>query len=251
MEGLGNLHHTDTEIGRVNNQYSLVRTIGIFCAIIVYHMKIQCLCRHLCVKLTWFPIHAWTVIVKDPVGDIGRLLYLGQQNTSTNSMNTTGREVKDITRFHLVVSKDFGYGSIFDALLVLVGCDLLLEACIEVGTIISLDDIPHLGFSHLTMLSQSHFIVWMYLNAQVLFSIYELYQQRQLAIVLLIYLLAKDGVRVFSHDRDQVAPCPWAIADDAGTCWDSTDLPALAYRLAGRFQTFVGSELVTTPHHSV
>ena len=69
-----------------------------------------------------------------------------------------------------------------------------------------------------------------------------------MTVVFLVDLLAKDGLGGFVDDRDEVPTLPDAIADDAGAGGDGTDLPTLAYGLAGRGEPFIGSELGATPN---
>ena len=63
---------------------------------------------------------------------------------------------------------------------------MLLEACIKVGIGGGLDDIPHLGLTHLAMFTLRHLVVGMYLDAQIALGIDELDQQGQLTLVLLV-----------------------------------------------------------------
>ena len=66
-------------------------------------------------------------------------------------------------------------------------------------------------------------------------------------MVFLIDLLAEDGLGGFVDDGDEVPTLPLAVADDAGAGGHGTDLPTLAYGLAGRGEPFIGSELGATP----
>ena len=66
-------------------------------------------------------------------------------------------------------------------------------------------------------------------------------------MVLLVDLLTQDGLGSFVDDRDEVPTLPLTIADDAGAGGHGTDLPTLAYGLAGRSEPFIGSELGATP----
>ena len=127
-------------------------------------------------QLTGLAIQARTIIVVDTIGDIGRLLDLGQQDATTDGMDTTRRQIKDIARLDGMVSQHLGNGTIGNTPAVLLSIDLLFEACIEMGIRGGLDDIPHLGLTHLAMLALRHLVVGMYLNAQVALGINELHQ---------------------------------------------------------------------------
>ena len=168
-------------------------------------------------QLTGLAVHARTVVVVDAVGDVAGLLDLGQQDATTDGMNSTGREVEDVASLYGVVGQDFGDGAVLHTLLVFVGRYLLLETSIEVGSLVGTDDIPHLALAHLAVLTLCHLIVGVYLDAQVFLSVDELDQEGHLAVIALANGLTQNLLRVFLNDRDQVPTLPLAIADDAGT----------------------------------
>ena len=192
-------------------------------------------------------VHAGAVVVEDAVGDITALLDLGEEDTTTDGMDTTGREVEDIAGLDLMVGEDLGDGTVFYAFLVLIGGYGLLEAGIEVGAWVGLDDVPHLRLAHLAMDALGHLVVGMHLDAEVALGIDELDEQGQLAMILLVDLFAKDGLGSFVDDRDEVPTLPLAVANDAGAGGDGTDLPTLAYGLVRRSKPLIGSELGATP----
>ena len=148
-------------------------------------------------------------------------------------MDTSGREVEDIAGFYGMVCQDLRDGAVLHTFLIFVGGDRLVETGIEVGSFIRLDDIPHLGFTPLTMLAQGHLVVGMHLNAQVVFCINELDKQRELALISLVHGFSEDCFGVFGHDRYQVATCVGAVADDAGTARHHAHFPALTDGLGG------------------
>ena len=123
----------------------------------------------------------------------------------------------------------------------------MLEAGVEVGAFVGLDDVPHLGLAHLAVFAHGHLVIGMHLNAQVLPGIDELDEQGQLAMIFFVDGLAKNGVRVFCDDGDQVAAFPLAIGDDAGAGGNGAHFPAFANGGGGRFQAFVRPEPVAPP----
>ena len=198
-------------------------------------------------ELAGLAVHARAVVVEDAVGDIAGLLDLGEEDATTDGMDTAGREVEHIAGLDLMVGEDLGDGAVFYAFLVLIGGYGLLEAGIEVGAGVGLDDVPHLRLTHLAMDALGHLVVRVDLDAEVTLGIDEFDEQGQLAMVFLVDLLAEDGLRGFVDDGDEVPTLPLTIADDAGAGRYGTDLPTLAYGLAGRGEPFVGSELGATP----
>ena len=101
------------------------------------------------------------------------------------------------------------------------------------------------------MLALRHLVVGMYLYAEVALGIDELYQQGQLAMVLLVDSLTQDVFRVFADDRDNISASKGAIADNAGAGGDCAHLPALANGFIGGLQTFIDLKSMTTPNYGV
>ena len=128
-------------------------------------MIVECLRSQFGMQLTRLTIHTRPVIVKDTIGHIRRLLHLGQQDTGTDSMHTSSRQVEHITRLYLMTGEHIRYRAIGDILFISLGGYLLLESGIEITPRLSIDNIPHLTLSHLAMLTLSHLIIRMNLNA--------------------------------------------------------------------------------------
>ena len=251
MHGAVDLHDTDIEVGGVDDLDGTVVGVDVFRAVVFLYMEVEGLGSKFGVEFAGLAVHAGAVVVEDAVGDVAGLLDLGEEDATTDGMDTAGREVEDIAGLDLVVGEDLGDGAVFYAFLVLIGGYGLLEAGIEVGARVGLDDVPHLGLAHLAMDTLGHLVVGMDLDAQVATGIDELDQQGQLTVVFRIDRLAEDGLGGFTDDGDEVPTLPLAIADDAGAGGDGTDLPTLAYGLAGRGEPFVGSELGATPDDGV
>ena len=128
-------------------------------------------------ELAGLAVHAGAVVVEDAVGDVAGLLDLSEEDTATDGMDTTGREVEDIACLDLMVGKDLGDGTVFYALLVFIGGYGLFEAGIEVGAGVGLDDVPHLTLAHLAMDALGHLVVRVHLDAEVAPGIDELDEQ--------------------------------------------------------------------------
>ena len=215
VEGTGNLSDTNGEEGGVDDKVCLVQTITIGGAIVGFDMVVEGLGSQLGMEFTGLAIHARTVVVVDAIGDIAGLLYLRQEDASTDGMDTTGREVEDIAGGDLVTRQHLGDGMVLYAFLIFFWCHLPAETGIEIATRLSIEDVPHLALTHLTMDSLCHLVVGMHLDAEVFLGIDELHQKGQLTVVLGVDRLAQNGLGVFGHDRDQVATCEGAIGDDA------------------------------------
>ena len=247
MHGAVDLHDTDIEVGGIDDLDGTVVGVDVFGAVVFLYVVVEGLGGQFGMELAGLAVHAGTVVVEDAVGDIGGLLDLGEEDTTTDGMDTTGRQVEHITGLDLMVGEHLGDGTVFYAFLVFIGGDGLLEAGIEVGAGVGLDDVPHLGLAHLAMDTLGHLVVRVDLDAEVTLGIDELDEQGQLAVVFRIDLLTQDGLGSFVDDRDEVPTLPLTIADDAGAGGHGTHFPTLAYGLAGRGEPFIGSELGATP----
>ena len=251
MHGAVDFHDTDIEVGGVDDLDGTVVGVDVFGAVVLLDMEVEGLGGQFGVEFAGLAVHAGSVVVEDAVGDVAGLLDLGEEDATTDGMDTTGGQVEHITGLDLMVGEDLGDGAVLDATVVFLGGYLLLEAGIEVGTGVGLDDVPHLAFAHLAMDALGHLVVGMDLDAEVATGIDEFDQQGQLTMVFCVDCLAEDGLGGFTDDRDEVPTLPRAIADDAGAGGYGTDLPTLAYGLAGRGEPFVGSELGATPDDGV
>ena len=163
-------------------------------------------------------------------------------------MNTTSRQVKNITGSDCVVCQYLRDGTISNAPMVFFRRYLLFETSIEMTAGCCLDDIPHLALAHLSVFAQCHLVVGMNLNTQVALSINELHQQRQLTTIFLIDRVSENLLRMFCDDSCQQTSLECPVADNARTRWNSAHLPALTYQFVVRFQAFIWPQLVSTPH---
>lgn len=251
MEGPGDLHHTDIEIGGVDDLNSPVGRIDILRAVVGLHMEVEGLRRQVGMEFTGLAVDAGTAVVVDAVGDIARLLHLSQQDAAADGVDTARREVENITGLDGMVGQDLGDGAVGNATLILVGRDGRLEAGIEMGPLLCLDDVPHLGLAHLAVQTLRHLVVGVDLDAQVVAGIDELHQERQLAVIGLAHLVAQDGLGMSANDGDEVKALPLAIADDGGAGGDGTDFPTFANGVVRALETFIRSEAVAAPDNLV
>ena len=175
MERSGQLHDTDFEIGGVYDMDGLVLGFFILCEIVILDMVVKGLGCQVGMELAGLAIQARAIIVIDAIGDIGGLLDLGQHDATTDGVDTSGREIQHIARFHLMVGQDLSDSAFIDSAVILVGSYLLLKAGIKVTALVGLDDVPHLGFAYLAMFTHGHLIIGVDLNTEVLLRINELH----------------------------------------------------------------------------
>ena len=147
MERSRGLNHLDTKIGRVQDLMRHIAVVTMCRFVLRIDRIVKGLGGQVGMELAGLAIHAGAVVVVDPVGDVGGLLDFGQQNATTDGMDSACREIKHIAGFDLMVGQHFCNAAVFYTLLVFIGRDALLKAGIEMGTWIGLDDIPHLGLA--------------------------------------------------------------------------------------------------------
>ena len=54
-------------------------------------------------QLAWTTIEAWTIVVEDAIGEVGRLLNLGKEDATAYGMDSACREIEDVATFYFVV----------------------------------------------------------------------------------------------------------------------------------------------------
>ena len=177
MHGAVDFHDADIEVGGVDDLDGTVVGVDVFGAVVFLYMEVEGLGGEFGVEFAGLAVHAGAVVVEDAVGDVAGLLDLGEEDATTDGMDTAGGEVEDIAGLDLMVGEDLGDGAVFYAFLVLIGGYGLLEPGIEVGAWVGLDDVPHLGLAHLAMDSLGHLVVGMDLDAEVALGIDELDEQ--------------------------------------------------------------------------
>lgn len=65
-------------------------------------------------QLAWTTIEAWTIVVEDAIGKVGRLLNLGKEDAAANGMDSACREIEDIATLHFMACQDIGDAAVFD-----------------------------------------------------------------------------------------------------------------------------------------
>ena len=145
------IHHPHAEERGVNTMVCTLAVVIIKCAVFVQHMEIQCLCREVGMQFTHPAVYVRTVVVEDAVSDIARLLHLCKQNPSANGMHPSCRQKEDVSLMHLMPCKGITYRALFNHLPVFRRREAFSEAGIQECAGLGVNDIPHLGLSHLAV----------------------------------------------------------------------------------------------------
>ena len=189
---LGKVVYRGGEVGAAHQFYRLVLLGGIGSAVIGLYPIVDGFFRELGVKLAGVAVLVLAVEVIDAVGDVGSLLYFGNEASGSNAMDASGREEEDIARLYGIFGQHIAQGVVLNHGSILVGGDTFLQSRAEVSlSVVIVDDIPHLGLSHGLVPFLCQLIVGVYLYGKVVAGIDELDEQRE--------GVSKTAVIVFSH----------------------------------------------------
>lgn len=251
VEGFGDFHDADIEIGGVDDLYGAVGWGDVFRAVVGLDVEVEGLGGEGCMEFAGTTVHAWAVVVVDAVGDVGGLLDLCEEDAAANGVDAAGGEVEDVAGLDLVVGEDVGDRAGGYALLVFGGGDFLLETGVEVGAGFGVDDVPHFGFAHLAVEALGHRVVGVDLNAEVTLGIDEFCKQRELGVEAGGNGFAEDCFGVGLYYRWEGLALPGAVGDDAGARGNGGDFPAFANRIIRWRKAFVGAEVCAAPDNGV
>ena len=170
VEGACGLDDLDAEVGGVEYLLRHIGIVAMLCLVFGVDGIVDGLGCKLGMELAGLAIKAGTVVVVDAVGDIGRLLYLSQTYTSTDGMDSSGWKIEHITIVYLMLGEDLADSAVGYSLLVFLRCYLQLEAGIEIGARFCIEDVPHLGFAELVVLTLCHLVIRMHLMERSLWA---------------------------------------------------------------------------------
>ena len=251
VEGFGDFHDADIEIGGVDDLYGAVGGGDVFCAVAGLDVEVEGLGGEGCMEFAGSAVHAGTVVVENAVGDVGGLLDLGEEDAAANGVDAAGGEVEDVAGLDLVVGEDFGDRAGGYALLVFGRGDFFLETGVEVSAFFGVDDVPHFGFAHLAVEALGHRVVGVDLNAEVVASVDELCKEGELGVEAGGNGFAQDLFWMLRNERWEGLALPGAVGDYAGARGNGTNFPAFANRIIRWRKTLVGAEVCAAPDNGV
>ena len=197
--------------------------LGIFCDI----SKIDSFEGKLSMQFAQVAITISTQIVIDAIGDIAGLLNLSNHHACSDSMNTTCRDIEAVSWIDTNLVKVVLDASVCHFLGIISNLCSLAESCNELTATISIHDVPHLVFTHLTMTALAELIIWMHLDAQVLASIDELDEQREIIAEALVILLSHEVGSIFLEDLRKCHTSTTATQNNRLRTFHSRDDPSL------------------------
>ena len=185
--------------------------------------------------------------VVDAIGNIAGLLNLGNETACSDGMDSAGRNKEAITFLYLILSQGIGDGIILHHLLVLLRCNLHLQAIIEFCVRFAWQCIPHLGLTTLLALLVGNLIIRMHLDREVVVGVNKLDELWKFISETLVVLLPKETSLEFFHYLIEALALHLAISYDAFFAWYSRDFPAFAHLLLLYVEMFESDNLTATP----
>ncbi len=99
------------------------------------------------VEFAGIAVFVASVVVVDAVGDVACLLYLGQEVACTDGVDASGGEEVGLSGSGVVGGDDVHDGVVGHTTFVFVGSYGCVEAGIDSGVGVGVDDVPHFGFA--------------------------------------------------------------------------------------------------------
>ena len=162
-------------------------------------------------------------------------------------MNSACRNKEAVAFFHVILSQCIRDGIILHHLLVLLWCNLHLQAIIEFCARFAWQCIPHLGLTMLLALLVGNLIIRMHLDREVVVGVNKLDEQWKFVSETLVVLLPKETSLEFFHYLIEALALHLAISYDAFFAWYSRDFPAFAHLLLLYVEMFESDNLTATP----
>ena len=147
----------------------------------------------------------------------------------------------------LILGEGVGDGVVLDHSLVLLGGNLLLQTAVELGVLVRVHDVPHLGLAALLALALGYLVGGMHLDREVLTGIDKLDEQGELVAEALIVGLAHELVLLLDYQFVELLAGILTVGYHCLVAGHSRDFPAFAYVLEMVIEMLEGDDFVATP----
>ena len=136
--------------------------------------------RFLNMQVAFFTVFSNPSIVIYPVGHIGVLLNLCDQDVFSDCMDGPGLDKKYVSLLHRHGIQHFGKGIIHNSVREFLSTDLSLETIVQERILTGVHNIPHFGLAVLRLILPGVPVVRMYLYGQVIPCINKFDQDREI-----------------------------------------------------------------------
>ena len=134
------------------------------------------------VKLSWIAEFVSPVVVIETVSAVAALLYLADEVSCTDSMDSARRDEENISRLCGVEFENVHDGIVSDTLSDFFPAHILLEAHIKACIWLRVNDVPHFSLAAAVFMLHGIFVIGMHLNGKILLCINKFYKERELPV---------------------------------------------------------------------
>ncbi len=174
------LHDPSVQIQLIHGKIIAVRNMGI-AAPVPDNRDPPGDCQRLFnVQIALLPVFPHSSIIIYPIGHIGILLDLRDQNILSDGMDGSGLDKQHISLLHWYGMQNLQKRIFLDALRKFLYADLPFKSIVQKRFLPGVHHVPHLGLSVLSFIFQGIPVVRMHLNGQVVSGIDELGQNRKI-----------------------------------------------------------------------
>ena len=174
------LHHPSVQVQLIHRKIITVRRMGIAAVLSDNGNPVGNGKRLFDVQIPLFSVLSHPSVVIDPVGHVGILLDLRDQNVLSDGVDRAGFDEQHIPFLHRNRIQHFQERILPDPLRKFLLCDLPLESIVQKCVLSGIHHVPHLGLSVLAFIFQGITVVRMDLDGQVVPCIDEFCQDGEI-----------------------------------------------------------------------
>ena len=137
-------------------------------------------------QLTGLAVLADSAVVVDAVSGIRVLLYLGDKDTLSDSMESAAFYKENIALMHRDIVCHFKQSIVLDTVCEFLAGYLMLKAVEQLCAFLAVNDIPHLGLAVFALDAQCILVVRVNLNGEIVLCVDEFYEDREILEALTI-----------------------------------------------------------------
>ena len=201
LEGLCQLQLVGGEEGAFHQAYNGIAAFGIYdLGVGGDVLEVDGFEGQFGVQLAEVAVAVAAQIVVDAVGDVARLLYLGDDHTGTDAMYAACWDVEAVAFANADFVEVILDAAVCHLLGVVAHLNLLAEACDELAATVGIHDVPHLVLSHLAVTLSAEGVVGVNLDGEVLTGVDELDEQGEVGPELLRILLPEEVCTIAADD---------------------------------------------------
>ena len=237
------------EIGAGDQLRVLVADPLVVRAVVVRHGVVDRLLGQLGMEFARLAVGPRPVVVVDAVGQVRRLLDLGDESAGADAVDTPRRQEKDVARSDGMVAQQVADRMVGYRRGIGFGIHAAVETDTQTGAARLRNDVPHLGLAVHPVTLPRQTVVGVYLNREILAGVDEFDQQRKFVAETFVIALSHQFGAVAVDQLRQGNTLAGPLGDDRFVSGDARQLPALADRPHRGLNALVGGDLLAAPDH--